>query len=70
MPNFRFASTLLPGSLLTTTHQNADAVKDKIKILCSRITVLGELFEQPTNDEKEIKRREGLRTYANVLRSG
>jgi len=43
--------------------QNTVEVKDKIEILCSRITVLVELFEKPAGDEIERKRREGLLKY-------
>lgn len=38
-------------------------MKDKIEILQSRIPALEELFERPTGDEKEAKRRGGLLRY-------
>ena len=47
--------------------QGIIAVKDKIEILHSRIAVLEQLFERPTSDGKETKRREGLLMYASCL---
>ena len=50
--------------------QNTVDVKDKIEMLCSRITMLVEIFKKPASDEGEIKRREGLLKYASGLSSG
>jgi hypothetical protein len=47
--------------------QEAVAVKDKIEILCSRITKLVKLFEEPAGDEEEQKRRGNLLMYASGL---
>jgi len=50
--------------------QDAVDVENKIKILCSRITRLVELFGRPASDEEEEKRREELIKYASFTCSG
>jgi hypothetical protein len=44
------------------------AVGDKIELLCSRITKLVKLFENPAGDEEEQKRRGNLLMSASGLR--
>lgn len=43
------------------------SLKDKIKVLRSRIALLENLFEEPAIDVKERKLREGLLVYASDL---
>ena len=49
--------------------QETAAVKEKIEVLRSRISVLEKVFEQPAGDEAEKGRRDKLLTYVTGLHS-
>ena len=51
------------------TTSDVSAIRDKMKILCSRVTALVKLFGRPSSSDKETRLREALLTYANNLRS-
>ena len=51
------------------TTSDVSAIRDKMKILCSRVAALVKLFGRPSSGDKETRLREALLTYANNLRS-
>ena len=48
--------------------QETAAVKEKIEVLRSRISVLEKIFKQPAGDKVEKGRRDKLLTYVTDLR--
>jgi len=55
--------------LLLINLQETAAVKEKIEVLRSRVSVLEKVFEQSASDEAEKRRRDELLTYVNGLHS-